>query len=114
MSLTRFIRAYLGVTVGSGHTMVVLYEYINYSFPSSRRITTLGASLTRRLGVSIPLAREEASSTSLYRRLGLAIIPNSARMGETAASDEYAWNVEPKSCETSHRIVFIVLQPLYS
>ena len=33
----------LGVTVGSGHTMVVLYEYINYSFPCSRRITTLGA-----------------------------------------------------------------------
>ena len=29
-------------------------------------------------------------------------------MGETAASDEYAWNVEPKSYETSHRIVFIV------
>ena len=31
----------------------------------------------------------------LYRRLGLAIMPNSARMGETAASDEYAWNVRP-------------------
>eukprot|EP01043_Picozoa_sp_COSAG02_P073382 COSAG02_NODE_14237_length_1294_cov_6.015063_3_plen_117_part_00 len=57
VSLTRFIRAYLGVTVGSGHTMVVLYEYINYSFPSSRRITTLGASLTRRCGVRSPSER---------------------------------------------------------
>ena len=43
-----FCPGILGVTVGSGHTMVVLYEYINYSFPSSRRINTLGASLTRR------------------------------------------------------------------
>jgi hypothetical protein len=50
-----FCPGILGVTVGSGHTMVVLYEYINYSFPCSRRITTVGASLTRRQGVSIPL-----------------------------------------------------------
>ena len=46
VSLTRFIRAYLGVTVGSGHTMALLYEYINYSFPSILRITTLGSAIT--------------------------------------------------------------------
>eukprot|EP01043_Picozoa_sp_COSAG02_P002134 COSAG02_NODE_48_length_45421_cov_103.222100_27_plen_202_part_00 len=51
------VRAYYGST---------LYKYINYSFPSSRRITTVGASLTtRRRGVCSPSEWWWLSSTSL-------------------------------------------------